>query len=195
MTGIVVQAQGARFIAEQDPQRVIAALEQIERAGAETMTSMRRMVGVLRNPDAPPDAPLAPLAGVADLAPLLEGHGGTANAPARLHVDGAAGRVAGGGVDLRVPGGDGGADQHPPARPGRPGRCTCPCVVPRTGCWSGSPTTARPRVPLPPGGTGFGLLGLTERVRAVGGTITAGPGVAGGWVVDAAFPLRSAVAR
>lgn len=88
VTGIVVQAQGARFIAEQDPQRVIVALEQIERAGAETMASMRRMVGVLRNPDAPPDAPLAPLAGVADLAPLLEGHNGTTNAPARLHVDG-----------------------------------------------------------------------------------------------------------
>ncbi|MEU5675081.1 histidine kinase dimerization/phosphoacceptor domain-containing protein, partial [Micromonospora sp. NPDC047753] len=36
VTGIVVQAQGARFVAEQDPQRVIVALEQIERAGAET---------------------------------------------------------------------------------------------------------------------------------------------------------------
>ena len=28
-----------------------------------------------------------------------------------------------------------------------------------------------------------------ERVRAVGGRITAGPGIEGGWVVDAAFPL------
>ncbi|GAB3933279.1 hypothetical protein GCM10027614_03890 [Micromonospora vulcania] len=88
VTGIVVQAQGARFVAEQDPQRVITALEQIERAGAETMTSMRRMVGILRNPDAPPDAPLAPLAGVAELAPLIEGHNATAGSPARLHVDG-----------------------------------------------------------------------------------------------------------
>ena len=34
VTGIVVQAQGARFIAEQDPQRVLLALEQIEQAGA-----------------------------------------------------------------------------------------------------------------------------------------------------------------
>ena len=76
VTGIVVQAQGARFVAEQDPQRVIVALEQIERAGAETMASMRRMVGVLRDPDARPDAPLAPLAGVTDLAPLLDGFNG-----------------------------------------------------------------------------------------------------------------------
>jgi signal transduction histidine kinase len=36
---------------------------------------------------------------------------------------------------------------------------------------------------------GYGLVGLTERVRAVGGRITAGPGIEGGWVVDAAFPL------
>ena len=68
VTGIVVQAQGARFVAEQDPQRVLLALEQIEQAGAETMASMRRMVGVLRDPQARPDAPLAPLAGVAELA-------------------------------------------------------------------------------------------------------------------------------
>ena len=50
VTGIVVQAQGAKFIAEQDPKRVVQALDQIEQAGAETMASMRRMVGVLRDP-------------------------------------------------------------------------------------------------------------------------------------------------
>jgi hypothetical protein len=32
-------------------------------------------------------------------------------------------------------------------------------------------------------------VGLTERVRAVGGRITAMPGIEGGWVVDAAFPI------
>ncbi|WP_238424414.1 sensor histidine kinase [Micromonospora parastrephiae] len=47
----------------------------------------------------------------------------------------------------------------------------------------------------PARGHGFGLIGLTERVRALGGTITAGPGVAGGWVLDTALPLRPAVAR
>jgi signal transduction histidine kinase len=42
---------------------------------------------------------------------------------------------------------------------------------------------------------GYGLVGLTERVRAVGGRITAGPGIEGGWVVDAALPLDVEVAR
>jgi signal transduction histidine kinase len=83
VTGIVVQAQGARFIAEQDPQRVLLALEQIEQAGAETMASMRRMVGVLRDPLAEPDAPLAPLAGVTELGPLLDQFTGAGGPVAR----------------------------------------------------------------------------------------------------------------
>jgi hypothetical protein len=33
-------------------------------------------------------------------------------------------------------------------------------------------------------------VALTERDRAVGGRLTAGPGIPGGWVVDAAFPLN-----
>ena len=47
--------------------------------------------------------------------------------------------------------------------------------------------TARPSGPRER--SGYGLVGLTERVRAVGGRLSAGPGIEGGWVVDAAFPL------
>jgi signal transduction histidine kinase len=36
---------------------------------------------------------------------------------------------------------------------------------------------------------GFGLVGLGERVEAVGGRLRAGPGIGRGWVVDAALPL------
>jgi len=38
-------------------------------------------------------------------------------------------------------------------------------------------------------------VGLTERVRAVGGRITAGPGIEGGWIVDAALPTTQEVTR
>jgi signal transduction histidine kinase len=38
-------------------------------------------------------------------------------------------------------------------------------------------------------------VGLTERVKAVGGRITAGPGIDGGWVVDAALPVTYEVKR
>src|SRR5439155_20087375 len=93
VTGIVVQAQGARIVAADDPQRAIAALEQIERAGVETMASMRRMVGVLRAMDAEPDAPIAPLAGVVDLPTLVEGFTAAGPLPARLHVVGDVGQL------------------------------------------------------------------------------------------------------
>ncbi|MEH1165316.1 histidine kinase [Micromonospora sp. CPCC 205539] len=192
VTGIVVQAQGARFVAEQDPQRVITALEQIERAGAETMTSMRRMVGILRNPDAPPEAPLAPLAGVADLAPLLSGHNESAGSPARLHVDGPLDglpvEVSTSAYRVVMEGLTNTRQHAPDAR-------SVDVSVRRTPDWllvRVADDGATPRT-APARGHGFGLIGLTERVRALGGTITAGPGVTGGWVLDAALPLRPAV--
>jgi signal transduction histidine kinase len=52
-----------------------------------------------------------------------------------------------------------------------------------------------PRTATPRERHGYGLVGLTERVRAVGGRITAAPGIDGGWVVDAALPLDQEVAR
>ncbi|MFF0155431.1 sensor histidine kinase [Micromonospora sp. NPDC005203] len=194
VTGIVVQAQGARFVAEQDPLRVIVALEQIERAGTETMASMRRMVGVLRNPDTPPDAPLAPLAGVTELPPLLEGFNGTASAPARLYVDG---DLDGLPVEVSTSAYRVVMEGLTNARQHAPDARSVDVAVRRTPDWllvrvaddgaAGRTAPAR--------GHGFGLIGLTERARALGGTITAGPGVAGGWVLDAAFPLRVAVGR
>jgi len=41
-------------------------------------------------------------------------------------------------------------------------------------------------------GTGFGLVGLTERVEAAGGALTAGP-VDSGWRVTAVLPLATAL--
>jgi signal transduction histidine kinase len=47
----------------------------------------------------------------------------------------------------------------------------------------------------PSGGTpeGFGVLGMIERARSVGGTLDAGPGEAGGFVVTAVLPVAGAV--
>ncbi|WBB68518.1 histidine kinase [Micromonospora sp. WMMD812] len=194
VTGIVVQAQGARFVAEQDPQRVIAALEQIERAGAETMASMRRMVGILRNPDAPPDAPLAPLAGVTDLAPLLRGFNDTTRAPARLHVDGT---LDGLPVEVSTSAYRVVMEALTNTRQHAPDARSVDVFVRRTPDWllvRVADDGATPRTP-PARGHGFGLIGLSERVRALGGTVAAGPGAAGGWVLDASLPLNRAVTR
>jgi signal transduction histidine kinase len=191
VTGIVVQAQGARFIAEQDPKRVLLALEQIEAAGAETMASMRRMVGVLRDPQAQPDAPLAPLAGVAELGPLLEQFTNAGGPLGRLHLDGemTALPVEVSSSAYRVV-----MEALTNIRQHASGARVADVWVRRTPDWllvrvandGAPPKTAAPRERL-----GYGLVGLTERVRAIGGRISAGPGIDGGWVVDAALPLRS----
>ena len=195
VTGIVVQAQGARFVAEQDPQRVLLALEQIEHAGAETMASMRRMVGVLRDPQARPDAPLAPIAGVLELPVLLEQFNGAGGPLSRLHVDG---DVHGLPVEVSTSAYRVVMEALTNIRQHADGARVADVWIRRTPEWllvrvandGGPPRSATPR-----DRPGYGLVGLTERVRAVGGRISAGPGIEGGWVVDAAFPLNLKVVQ
>ncbi|MFL6116514.1 MAG: sensor histidine kinase, partial [Catenulispora sp.] len=189
VTGIVVQAQGARFIAEQDPKRAMLALEQIEQAGAETMASMRRMVGVLRDPEARPDAPLAPVAGVAELPALLDQFTGAGGAVARLHVDGSTDGLP---VEVSTSAYRIVMEALTNIRQHAHAARVADVWIRRTKDWllvrvanDGTPQ----RTALPRDRPGYGLVGLTERVRAVGGRITAGPGIEGGWIVDAALPL------
>ncbi|GAA3334774.1 hypothetical protein HP467_07000 [Curtobacterium albidum] len=40
-------------------------------------------------------------------------------------------------------------------------------------------------------GSGFGLIGVRERVHALGGTVTAAPTMAGGWELSASIPVRT----
>ncbi|GAA1621199.1 sensor histidine kinase [Actinoplanes couchii] len=193
VTGIVVQAQGARFIAEQDPQRVLLALEQIEQAGSETMASMRRMVGVLRDSDSRPDAPLAPVAGVGDLEILVEQYTAAGGPVARLHFDG---DMAGLPVEVSTSAYRVVMEALTNTRQHAPEARNVEVWLTRTAeqllVRVGNDGPA-PRPPTPRERPGYGLVGLTERVRAVGGMITAGPGVGGGWVVDAVLPLEWSV--
>ena len=193
VTGIVVQAQGARFIAEDDPKRALVALEQIEAAGAETMASMRRMVGVLRDPNASPDAPLTPLAGVDELGALLDQFTNSGGPLARLHVDGS---TAGLPVEVSTSAYRVVMEALTNIRRHAQGARVADVWVRRTPDWllvrvanDGLPPRAAAQREAP----GYGLVGLQERVRTVGGRITAGPGIDGGWVVDAALPLDQEV--
>jgi signal transduction histidine kinase len=72
ISGIVVQAQGARAIAARKPQLAAEALELIENTGTEALTAMRRMVGALRE-DTDGHAARAP--GTDGIRALAEGAG------------------------------------------------------------------------------------------------------------------------
>ena len=187
VTGIVVQAQGARFIAEQNP-RVLLALEQIEKAGAETMASMRRMVGVLRDPHSRPDAPLAPIAGVPDLPALVEQFTAVGGPVARLHLDDDAHELP---VEVSTSAYRVVMEALTNVRRHAPGASAVDVWLRRTpkALLLQVANDGPPRPPAPRDRSGYGLAGLTERIRAVGGQMSAGPGVDGGWVVDAALPL------
>ncbi|TMR98581.1 two-component sensor histidine kinase [Nonomuraea basaltis] len=54
---------------------------------------------------------------------------------------------------------------------------------------NGPPPTTLERLPS----SGRGLAGMRERVRALGGTLSAGPDGEGGWLLAASLPARSAV--
>ena len=47
--------------------------------------------------------------------------------------------------------------------------------------------------PPPYTGTGYGLVGMTERAKLLGGTCLAGPGPERGWVIEATLPRTGGV--
>ncbi|MFF7983089.1 sensor histidine kinase [Streptomyces sp. NPDC007901] len=207
VTGIVVQAQAAQAIREIAPDQVEPLLRGIEKAGGETLQSMRKLVRVLRDDttrvvrpgelyaelgelvatfserDAPATLQVAAEARQARPAPEVETSVRNVVREAltnvRRHAPGSPSvsvRVAlsdddGGEVDsvatrrLRVE-----VHNAPPPRPATP---------------NAEPLGGR---------GGLGLIGLTERAQAVGGTLHASRAEDGGWRLTAEFPVRGAVA-
>lgn len=184
ITGIVVQAQAARAVAEQKPEAVTPALDAIAAAGTDALTSMRRLVSVLRASD----ASRTPGVTVADLRTLVE----------RFSADGP--RVVfevGQGVDDAT---------LPPEVMTTLHRVLLECL---TNIRRHAPATDWVEVDLRRVdgrvwlrvrnrqshsdsrvsrlGGGFGLVGMAERVEALGGRLWAGPTPDGCWEVRAVF--------
>lgn len=187
ITGIVVQAQAARTVAETRPDAVMPALDAIATAGSEALTSMRRMVAVLRTEDDPARKP------------------GTALADLRLLAD----RFSAEGPKVAFEIGQGLDDRTLPpevmttlhrvlqesltnVRKHAPGTAWVEvdlrryerAVVLRVRNFG---SASDPRVSRL--GGGFGLVGMAERVEALGGRLYAGPSPEGAWEVVAEFPL------
>lgn len=181
VSGIAIQAQAGRAVATSHPERATEVLAVIEDAASRTLTELRTMVGVLR---ASEGADFAPRPGVADLGRL-------------------AGQAEGGPqVDVEL---SGELDDLSPAVGAALYRLTQESVtnarqharyatrvavrvvgdaerVQLTVDDDGAVSTA--------GGSpsGYGLVGMRERAKLLGGTFHAGPSAGGGWRVEAMLP-------
>jgi signal transduction histidine kinase len=188
VTGIVVQAQGARLVAEHDPARAATALEQIEQAGAETMSAMRRMVGMLRGGQTA--APLAPLHTLADLALLVEAFTAAGGPPVRLSVEGVPDRLP---VHVTTSAYRVVMEALTNVRQHARQATVVKVAIARSRNWlvitvvdDGMPD----RNVLVRDRAGFGLAGLAERVGSIGGHLRAGPEIGRGWALNAMLPLH-----
>ncbi|WP_050986924.1 sensor histidine kinase [Saccharomonospora xinjiangensis] len=196
VTGIVVQAQAARMLAEQNPVVVVDALEQIERAGTDAMTAMRRLVRSMRG-DAPSGTSEFSEQATTDLAADLRRLVETGNhgVPTRL--------------DLDVP-------EDLPAEVARSALRIVQESLTNIGKHAEGATRAdvsvravgaelhirvadngdggagrRHRAERPSEDSGYGLVGMRERVDLLRGQLRAGPSPDGGWLVEVAIPLAS----
>ncbi|MEV0622971.1 histidine kinase [Nonomuraea sp. NPDC050404] len=182
VTCVVLQAQAARLVSGKHPDRVPGSLADIEAAGADALAATRRVVGLLRERGGAP--------------------------PGIERLDELVGRFNGPPVTLLLPDGE-------PVWPSEVAGTVYRIVqesltnVARHAPHAGSVTVrvtqgnrelsvevtddARPLPSAPRRrarkARGYGLVGMRERVEALGGTLSAGPRGEGGWTVLAGLPL------
>jgi signal transduction histidine kinase len=182
VSAIAVQAQAGRAMAGQRPEAALEALTAIEGEASRTLAEMRAMVRVLR--DGAP-AEYNPQPGVADLVslarrdpvPVVDVELPDDLDPLPQPVDAAVYRLAQEALTNAL--------RH--AR--NPSRVEIR-VVQAEGSLRLRVTDDGQIDPARPASNGFGLLGMTERVHLLGGTLRAGPAPEGGWTVDADLPTE-----
>jgi len=182
VSAIAVQAQAGRTMAGQRPEAALEALSVIEEEASRTLAEMRAMVRVLR--DGAP-AEYAPQPGVADLVslarrdpvPVVDVELAGELAGLRPQVDAAVYRLAQEALTNAL-------------RHARNASRVKIRVVEGAGRLRLRVTDDGQVDPVRPAAHGFGLLGMTERVQLLGGTLRAGPAAEGGWAVDAELPTE-----
>jgi signal transduction histidine kinase len=182
---MVLQA-GAIEMAAGDRSRVEQLAGQVQTAGRQALDELRQMVGVLRGSEVDDAAPLGPQPGLDDLPRLIEQS-----------------REAGMTVDLRgLPTGGAPVDpavgratyrivQEALTNGGKhaPGADVCVEVERPTDHLVVRIVNGPSReASVAPAGGGYGLIGLAERVRTLGGRLTAEPRLDGGFAVEAVLP-------
>ncbi|MGH9125950.1 MAG: sensor histidine kinase [Acidimicrobiales bacterium] len=185
VTGMVVQAQAASFASKDDPEPLLAALASIEVAGSETLTAIRRLVGLLRDPDDTAGVSSAPEP-IDQLVERFGRHGPAVDLrlPTELTANTWPGEVAT-TVYRVVQEALTNVARHAPEA--HSVTVTVTHDPDRVGV---EVTNDAPAPPLPARiPSGYGLVGMRERVEALGGQLHAGPLADAGWAVHASLPL------
>jgi len=182
VSAIVIRAQAGRVVAPTDPRAALDALAVIEQEASRALAEMRAMVGALRYGE---EADLAPQRGVVDIEGLATNVGDRPHVEVHLagdlerlppSVDAAIYRLAREAVTNA-------------ARHARNATCITVAVhgeddfVRLTVRDDGDAASFDPRSM-----SGFGLIGMAERAKLLGGTLDAGPDRNRGWTVAAVLP-------
>jgi signal transduction histidine kinase len=169
VTAMLLQAAGARALAEHRPQDVTRTLTTIEHTGTAAMEELRRLLLVLREPAADGQTPVDAAPGLRDLDALV----GAARGAGRTVTVETSPTALDRGVDVVayriVQEGLANAAKHAPDAPVSVDVSSEGAdVVVTVGNAAPGPPRRAPR------STGLGLIGLAERVSLVGGTLDAG---------------------
>lgn len=185
VSGIVIQAQAGRAVATSHPERAAEVLAVIEDAASRTLTELRTMVGVLR---ASEGADFAPSPGVADLGRLAgQAEGGP---PVDVELSGELDDLspAVGAALYRL-------TQESITNARRHARYATRVAVRVVGDAERVALTVDDDGAVSTAGgspSGYGLVGMRERTKLLGGTFHAGPSAGGGWRVEATLPRAGA---
>ncbi len=187
VSAIAIQAQAGQAVADVDPLAVAGVLRTIEESASRTLADMRRMVGILRQTSG--DAGLVPQAGIAD----IEALGNTSGQPSvGVEIRGSfddVGSVVGASL-FRI------AQESVTNARRHAAHATHISVqlenrdddVVLVVIDDGDPVGV-----VPASASGFGLVGIGERVTALGGTLESGPGEVRGWVNRATIPRTGGI--
>ncbi|WP_374999946.1 sensor histidine kinase [Aeromicrobium sp. CTD01-1L150] len=187
VSAIAIQAQAGRAVAANEPVSAVEALAVIEAEASRTLHEMRTMVRVLRDTkggdgeaaDAEP-VEYGPQRGISDLdeltrmSPLVQVHRGGDLAGLPQPVEAAVYRICQESVTNAI-------------------RHSLNATAVTVEVWS-DVGVVRLRVhddgeaARPGAGVGYGLLGMAERAKLLGGACQAGPDPVGGWTVEATLP-------
>jgi signal transduction histidine kinase len=190
LTIVMLNLTGARRALATHPEEAEAALAQAERVGRESLDSIRQVIGLLREPGTDPGLPPPTLAALPALIQGYRsaGHAVSAEIDPRLQetvIDPTVQLVLYRVIQESLAN----VAQHAPAAASTVVAVLEPTQV-VVEITNGKATS--PPVTGSGSRTGLGVRGMTERVRAVGGDLRAGPIDGGGWSVTAAVPLRTA---